>query len=249
MSRVMLALTLSGVLAASLASAQDASAAGKQIAQQYQQSMLPLGGKTTPRSNDPRLSAAFVDKLAACYTQETKAPLPEKSHTLLVEYAPELVLQFTAAFKGTACDLTKRASEGCLSQVNALPCEPFANVIRAQGCDRAPSPAMQAAIAKYTDRLAGRYVACRAGGEQDVEASSVRSDHLAKSAAVQISMLLSTGQCSLVDAQLQNCVAKIAAPDACSDLVEHAKQARLPRFCSDFLDCSQEPLLVGKIAK
>ena len=187
-------------------------------------------------------------QLGACYRQETGQAPAAKESVLLAQYAPELVLQLSAAFQGTVCDPKQPASDACLAQLAALPCEPLAAAIRARGWDRAPSPAMEAAIAKYSDRLVSRYMACRAGPEHDMEEASVRTEHMATRTALQISLQITTGQCNLDEAQLQACLGLIAAPDACAQLLQHAAQSRLPRFCAHFVDCSAEPALVGKIA-
>jgi hypothetical protein len=91
MSHLARLLVLLSALGCTRALAQDASRTGKQVAERYQQSLQLSGGKPLPRSSDARLHAAFLEKVAACYTHETNAPLPEKSRSLLNEYAPELV--------------------------------------------------------------------------------------------------------------------------------------------------------------
>lgn len=201
------------------------------------------------RSTDPRLTAMFVDKVAECYYAESGQPLGGEDRALLVQYAPELVPQFRAALRGTSCDVGKPASDACISELSKLECEPLAQVVRSSGWDRAPSPEMEAAISTYTTQLTARYVACQNGGAAEDEESKLRAEYLSHSSSLQIGMLLTTGQCSLAIEQLQPCLDRVAATDACDGLIAHAAASRLTRFCAQFLDCSAEPALVQKIAK
>jgi hypothetical protein len=201
------------------------------------------------RSSDPRLTAMFVDKVAECYHAESGQPLAGEDRALLVEYAPELVPQFRAALRGTSCENGKSASDACISELSKLDCEPLAQVVRSSGWDRAPSPEMEAAIDAYTIQLSARYVSCQSGGAAEDEESKIRAEYLSHSSSLQIGMLLTTGQCSLAMDQLQPCLDRVAASDACDGLIAHAAASRLTRFCAQFLDCSAEPALVQKIAK
>jgi hypothetical protein len=201
------------------------------------------------RSSDPRLTAMFVDKVAECYRAESGQPLGGEDQALLLEYAPELLPHFRAALRGTSCDMAKPASDACISELSKLDCEPLAQVVRASGWDRAPSPEMEAAIGTYTTQLTERYVACQSGGAVEDEESKLRAEYLSHSSSLQIGMLLTTGQCALDMAQLQPCLDRVAAGDACEGLIAHAAASRLTRFCAQFLDCSAEPALVRTIAK
>jgi hypothetical protein len=234
-------------LLSSVVFAQDST--GSRLKQQFLQT-VQLGGTTAkaPRSKDARLNTALVDRLSACYEAETHQTVSETEHNLLTQYAPELTMQFATPLAQLGCELSGHASEDCIAKLSQLDCEPLAVVIRAQGWDRAPSPAMEAAIAKYTQRLSGRYVACQSGEKDSNEETTIREEHLAMSMAVQISMLLTTGQCSLQEAGLQDCFGDIAAPKVCDKLTELAKHSRLPRFCPGLLDCSAEPAIIDQIA-
>jgi hypothetical protein len=231
-----------------VAHAQDGNKAAS-IAKQFAKTLQIGADKQPAPAIDPRLKSWIVAKLAQCYQTETGKPLDEQDRALLTDAASALVLEFHAAFTGTTCDPTKPVSPDCLEQLETIPCEPFAQAVHAAGWDRAPSPEMEAAIDKYALHLGDRYLSCQSGAGYDVEEAKVRSEYSAHSTSVQIAMLLTTGQCSLEMTQLNPCLYRIAAPDACKELAEYAKRSRLPRFCDEFLDCSAEPSLVGKVTK
>ena len=227
--------------------AQDAGLEHPKVVQDFARAVQLAPEQKPPPNVDTRLVLGFVNKLAACYRQETQQPLADGDRALLVEYAPELVLQFSAAFRGTACDPKKPVTDPCLAELGKLPCEPFAQVVHDNKWDLKLSPEMEAAVAKYAAKLAARYMACQQGGTFDEEESKVRTDYSAHSGTVQVSMLLTTGQCSLQLPKLETCLQRIEAADACQSIQEHAKRSRLPRYCNEFLDCSAEPALVDAI--
>jgi hypothetical protein len=229
--------------------AEDRPRAVPKLAQQFMAAVKLEPDTKRERTADPRLAAMFVDKIAECYHAESGQPLGGEDRALLVAYAPELLPQFRAALRGTSCEPDKPASDTCLSDLSKLECEPLAQIVRTSGWDRAPSPEMEAAISTYTAQLAGHYVACQSGGAAEDEESKIRAEYLSQSSGLQIGMLLTTGQCSLAIEQLQPCLERIAALDACEALAAHAAASRLTRFCTHFLDCSAEPALVQKIAK
>jgi hypothetical protein len=230
------------------ARAQDANKASV-IAKQFAKTLQIDGEKKPAAAIDPQLKSWFVAKVAQCYQSETGKPLDEQDRALLAEDAAELVPEFRAAFSGTTCDPAKPVSAECAAQLEKIACEPFAQAVSAAGWDRAPSPEMEAAIDKYALHLGDRYLSCQSSAGYDVEEAKVRSEYSAHSTSVQIAMLLTTGQCSLQMTQLNPCLYRVAAPDACKELAEYAKHSRLPRFCDEFLDCSAEPSLVGKVTK
>jgi hypothetical protein len=237
-------------LCSSLASAEDGGMRESKIAKQFVQHLQIGPGKAAaPSQVDPRLCAMFVDKVTECYLAETSAPLKAEDRTLLATYAAELLPQFQGALKPTGCEVDKPATDACLTQLSKMDCEPLAQVVHDTGWDRAPSPEMVATIDLYTQKLAARYFVCRSNGEIDEEATRVRAEYTSHSSSLQIALLLTTGQCSLVQEQLEPCLAQLAAPDACKAVLEAAQLSRLPRYCKAFLDCSNEPALIQHIAK
>lgn len=225
-------------------------AANSAIVKQFQQNLqlVPDKAKKAP-AIDPRLLSWLVSKLTVCYQAEVGRVLRPEDRTLLVEYATELAQQFREAFRGTPCEIGPALTPACLSALDKLDCEPFAKVVRSNGWDRAPSPEMEAAIAKYTEQLGARYLGCRAGANYDPEEAKLRSEYIAHSAALQVSMLLTTGQCTLAMEKLDACLESVAADDACKPINERAKRSQLPRFCDEFVDCSAEPAMVGNMAQ
>ena len=224
--------------------------ANSTIVKQFQQNLqlVPDKAKKAP-AIDPRLLSWLVSKLTVCYQAEVGRVLRPEDRALLVEYAPELAQQFREAFRGTPCEIGPSLTPACMTALDKLDCEPFAKVVRTNGWDRAPSPEMQAAIAKYTTELGARYLSCRAGANYDPEEARVRAEYIAHSTALQVAMLLTTGQCTLAMEKLDACLESVAASDACKPINERAKQSQLPRFCDEFVDCSAEPALVGKVAQ
>jgi hypothetical protein len=239
-----------GALVCVVASAQDAGVRDSAVVKQFQQTLqlVPDRGKNPP-AIDARVLSWLVSKMTVCYQAETGRVLRPEDRALLVEFAPDLALQFREAFRGTNCQLGQAESPACMTALDQLDCEPFAKVVRSSGWDRAPSPEMEAAIAKYTQQLAVRYLGCRSGVTFDEEEVRVRAEHTAHSAALQISMSLTTGQCTLALEKLDHCLESVAAADACQGINERAKHSQLPRFCDDFVDCSAEPAIVGKVAQ
>jgi hypothetical protein len=248
----LVAYTLGIALAcvAARAKAQDAGVPGSSIVKQFQQNLqlVPDKAKKVP-AVDPRVLSWLVSKMTVCYQAEVGRVLRADDRALLAEFAPELALQFREAFRSAGCQLVQAESPACMTALDQLDCEPFAKVVRSSGWDRAPSPEMEAAIAKYTQQLAVRYLGCRSGVTYDEEEVRVRAEHTAHSAALQISLSLTTGQCTLAMEKLDRCLENVAATDACPGINERAKQSQLPRFCDEFVDCSAEPALVGKVAQ
>lgn len=242
---VLAVLTLFACSAA--AHAQDGGRKEPKVVQDFAQVVQLAPDKKPAAEVDVRLLEGFVNKLAACYRAETQQPLAAADRALLVEYAPDLVSQFSAALRGTTCDPKRPATDQCLVELGKLPCEPFAQVVRNNKWDLRLSPEMEAAVAKYTTKLAARYMACGQGATLDDEEAKVRTDYGAQSGTVQVSMLLTTGQCSLHLPKLETCLQRIEAADACKSMQELAKRSRLPRYCNEFLDCSAEPALVDAI--
>lgn len=229
--------------------AQDAGVRDSAIVKQFQQNLQLVPDKAKPApAVDARVLSWLVTKMTVCYQAETGRVLKAEDRALLVEFAPELALQFREAFRGTGCQLAQGESAACMTALDQMDCEPFAKVVRSSGWDRAPSPEMEAAIDKYTRQLAVRYLGCRTGVQLDEEEVKVRAEHTAHSAALQISMTLTTGQCTLAMEKLDRCLERVAASDACEGINDRAKHSQLPRFCDEFVDCSAEPALVGKVA-
>jgi hypothetical protein len=230
--------------------AQDAGVRGSPIVEKFTAALniAPADPAKKPKV-DAALVSAFVVKVGLCYRAEVGKPLSETDRTLLHEFGPELVVQFASALNDTGCDAHQPPSEACVQHIDQLDCDTLAEVVRNNGWDRAPSPEMEAAIDRYTTELSMRYLACQAGNEIDVEVHKIRAEYLSHSASVQIAMLLTTGQCTLNMEQLEPCLTRMASHNICPGVLEHAKHSRLPRFCSEFLDCSAEPALVGKIAQ
>jgi hypothetical protein len=244
------AFTVCIALAGVAVHAQDAGIRDSAIVKQFQQNLqlVPDKAKKAP-AIDARVLSWLVSKMTVCFQAETGRVLHAEDRALLVEFAPELALQFREAFHGTTCQLGSAESAACMTALDQLDCEPFAKVVRASGWDRAPSPEMEAALAKYTQQLAVRYLGCRSGVTYDEEEVRVRAEHTAHSAALQISMSLTTGQCTLAMEKLDRCLERVAATDACEGINERAKHSQLPKFCDEFVDCSAEPAIVGKVAQ
>lgn len=232
----------------SAAGAQERAAPGSIIVKTFKDSLQLAPAKPPAATIDPRLAGMFADKVTECYQAESGQLISLEDRRLVVRYASELLPQFRTALQTTSCVLEGAASDDCLTQLSKLDCAPLAAVVQRMGWDRAPSPEMLAAVDKYTRELASRHFACRTGQVADEE-SNIRAEYLAHSASLQIALLLTTGQCTLVMTQLDACITRLASIDACKKLTELEQASRLPRYCHELLDCSAEPALVGKIAK
>jgi hypothetical protein len=239
------------VCAIGLVAAVNAQDRGKAnaLAKQYAQSLQLGPAEAAQPKVDARLVAWFVGHVAQCFRSESGAALDPEDGALVREYAPALLMQFRSAFGATSCDPSKPVTDACLAELSKIDCEPFARAVHAAGWDRAPSPAMEAAVDKYSQRLATHYLACQSGGSPENEESTIRAEYMTHSTSLQIAMLLTTGQCTLDLNHFRPCLESIDGADACKSLSALAQRSHLSRFCAEFLDCSAEPSLVGKIAK
>jgi len=145
-----------------------------------------------------------------------------------------------------SCDPSQFASDECLQSLAALDCDLLAAPIRAAGWDRAPTPEMERAIERYAQDLTTRYLSCRWGGELGPEEAAIREQYEAMHVSYHVGMMVTTGQCTLQLDELQACKTSITAA-SCDDLGDLAKRSQLDRFCSQFLDCSEEPEEVQQV--